>query len=180
LPASPRQHRVRHACTAPVPRHAQGLRPRSTSIGVRLPRSHALAGGQTAVAVLLVCAARPGLDAGVLRYYSTNACKGGEKTAEDPWKERHSRLHAGAAAIRSAPVRGCEGERKEEHGQSAAAPVPTFGAPWGAMRCGKAQRLLCLLMRELVGLDAAEAGPRRCASWRSRGRWWRGPTARAT
>jgi hypothetical protein len=28
--------------------------------------------------------------------------------------------------------------------------------------------------------DAAEAPPRRCASWRSRGRWWRGPAAHAT
>jgi hypothetical protein len=27
LPASPRLRRVRHACTSPVPRHAQGLRP---------------------------------------------------------------------------------------------------------------------------------------------------------
>jgi hypothetical protein len=34
--------------------------------------------------------------------------------------------------------------------------------------------------RALNGLDAAEAAPRRCASWRSRGRWWRGPAARAT
>ncbi len=30
------------------------------------------------------------------------------------------------------------------------------------------------------GLDAAEASPRRCVSWRSRGRRWRGPSARAT
>jgi len=28
--------------------------------------------------------------------------------------------------------------------------------------------------------DAAEASPRRCVSWRSRGQWWRGPLARAT
>jgi len=28
--------------------------------------------------------------------------------------------------------------------------------------------------------DSAEASPRRRASWRSRGRWWRGPAARAT
>jgi hypothetical protein len=30
------------------------------------------------------------------------------------------------------------------------------------------------------GLDAAEASPRRCVSWRSRGRRWRGLSARAT
>jgi len=34
--------------------------------------------------------------------------------------------------------------------------------------------------RALRGLDTAEAAPRRCASWRSRGRRWRGPLARAT
>ena len=35
-------------------------------------------------------------------------------------------------------------------------------------------------VRALRGLDVAEASPRRCASWRSCGRWWRGPSARAT
>ncbi len=34
--------------------------------------------------------------------------------------------------------------------------------------------------RALRGRDAAEASPRRCASWRSRGRRWRGPSASAT
>src|SRR5262249_25687190 len=37
-----------------------------------------------------------------------------------------------------------------------------------------------LRVRVLRGPDAAEASPRRRASWRSRGRWWRGPAARAT
>jgi hypothetical protein len=35
-------------------------------------------------------------------------------------------------------------------------------------------------VRACGGLDAAEAAPRRCVSWRSRGRRWRGPAARAT
>ena len=34
--------------------------------------------------------------------------------------------------------------------------------------------------RACGGLDAAEAAPRRRVRWRSRGRWWRGPMARAT
>jgi hypothetical protein len=140
--------------------------------------------------------------------------------------ERHSRLHARAVAIRRAPVRGCRGERKQEHGQSAAAPVLTT-VPLGADRCrqgaaavrahcradgGPARRLAaqrcagavqwrrcsshrtdrsaggCADWRPLVttrarafrGPDAAEASPRRCVSWRSRGRRWRGPSARAT
>ena len=182
-----------------------------------LPRTpYTFAGGQKAVAVLLVRAARPGLDAGALRHYSTNACKEGGKTAENPWKEGHSRLHAGAATIRRAPVRGWRGERKGEHGQSAAAPVLTTvplgsdevrqGAATVRARCradggperrlaaqrkaGAVQRRRCISRytdrsaggyadwRPLVttrarafrGPDAAEASPRRCASWRSRGR----------
>ena len=34
--------------------------------------------------------------------------------------------------------------------------------------------------RACRGLDAAEASPRRCAAWRSRGRWWRGPRGHVT
>ena len=103
-----------------------------------LPRTpYTFAGGQKAVAVLLVRAARPGLDAGALRHYSTNACKEGGKTAENPWNEGHSRLHAGAATIRRAPVRGWRGERKGEHGQSAAAPVLTTVPLGGRIGAGK-------------------------------------------
>ena len=46
-----------------------------------------------------------------------------------------------SAAIRTAPWGAERGERKQWHGQSAAAPVPSFSAPWGADREGKAQRL---------------------------------------
>jgi hypothetical protein len=77
-PPAPRQARACAAC----PRHAQGLRPRSASTEVRLTRPHALAGGQTAVAVLLVRAARPGLDAGALWQYIAKSCKEGGKPAE--------------------------------------------------------------------------------------------------
>jgi hypothetical protein len=120
------------------------------------------------------------------------------------------------SAIRRAPWRGFGGEQHQRHGQSAAAPVPSVCAPWGADRGGKAQRLfehvaeptggqnsVCLCSRSqgqssgngvsaaaltglptaaltgsislttraraCCGLDAAEASPRRWASWRSRG-----------
>ena len=47
-------------------------------------------------------------------------------------QERHSRLHAGADAIRRAPWRGLRSGRKQWHGQSAAAPVPSAW-PLGGM-----------------------------------------------
>ena len=77
-----RQRLVRHACAPPVPQHAQGLRPRSASTDARLTRPRALAGGQPAVAVLLVRAARPGLDVGALRQYIAKPCKERGKTPE--------------------------------------------------------------------------------------------------
>jgi hypothetical protein len=46
------------------------------------------------------------------------------------------------------------------------------GADWHTVSATRA--------RACDGLDAAEALPRRRAAWRSRGRWWRGPAARAT
>src|SRR4029453_13319462 len=60
---------TRPARPPPVPRHIQGRRPRSASTEACLARHTAFAGGQKAVAVLLVRAARPGLDARVLRQY---------------------------------------------------------------------------------------------------------------
>jgi hypothetical protein len=62
------------------PAHARAA---SASPAARLIRHPALASGQTAVAVLLVRAARPGLDAGALRHYIPNACTKGGTTAED-------------------------------------------------------------------------------------------------
>src|SRR3989454_1392692 len=61
------------------PRHAQGLRPRSASTEACLARHTAFAGGQTTGVVLLVGAARMGLDAGALWHYSAKPCKEGGK-----------------------------------------------------------------------------------------------------
>ena len=55
---------------------------------------------------------------------------------------------------------------------------PLHGPVRGRLRCQA--YLGDLRVRALRGPDAAEASPRRCASWRSRGRRWRGPSARAT
>src|SRR5215468_10731957 len=84
LPASPRQHRVRHACTLSVPPHAQGLQPWAASTAACLIHPPALRSGQTAVAGLLGRAARPGLDAGARRQYIPHAYKQGGQAAEDP------------------------------------------------------------------------------------------------
>jgi hypothetical protein len=46
--------------------------------------------------------------------------------------------------------------------------------------CADWHTLVTTRARAFRGPDAAEASPRRWASWRSRGRWWRGPAARAT
>ena len=46
--------------------------------------------------------------------------------------------------------------------------------------CADRRTLSTTCARACGGLDAAEASPRRCALWRSRGRRWRGPFARAT
>jgi len=46
--------------------------------------------------------------------------------------------------------------------------------------CAARRTLVTIRVRALRGPDAAEASPRRRVSWRSRGRWWRGPSARAT
>ena len=97
------------ARASPVPRHAQGLRPRSASTEASLARLTACAGGQPAVAVLLVRAARPGLDAGALRHYITNAYKEGGTTAEDQWQGRHSRIPPGAVSDPQSPLEGVAG-----------------------------------------------------------------------
>jgi hypothetical protein len=65
--------------------------PAHASTAACLARHIPFVGGQNAVAVVLVRAARPGLDAGALRHYIPNACTEGGKPAEDPWQERHSR-----------------------------------------------------------------------------------------
>src|SRR5712692_8587710 len=73
--------RPAQACTA-CSRHAPCLRPRSASTEACLACPTACAGGQPVVAVLLVCAAGPSLDAGALRQYIAKPCKEGRTTAE--------------------------------------------------------------------------------------------------
>jgi hypothetical protein len=106
---TPAPHPAR-ACAA-WPRYAQGLRPWSASTEVRLARPMALAGGQTAVAVLLVRTARPDLDAGALGHYIAKPCTEERKPAEgqtqterpsSPWQADVSvRGRSGGAATTS-------------------------------------------------------------------------------
>ena len=70
------------------PAHARAA---FASTEARLVRHPSLARGQTAGAVLLVRAARPGLDVGALRHYITSSCKKGGEAAEDQGQERYSR-----------------------------------------------------------------------------------------
>ena len=129
-------------------------------------------------------APRPGgphLDAGALRQYSTNACKEGGKTAEGQGQERHSRLPAGACAIRRTPWRGVWGGRHQRHGQSAAAPVPAFVSPLGGelVRQGAASvRARCradggpeyrLAAQPCVGAVQRRRGISRCTDWSAGG-----------
>jgi len=81
--ASPRPHLVRHGRASTVPGTSHACDRGLPAPRLAWPASPACAGGQTAVAVLLVRAARPGLDAEARRQYIPNACKEGEKTAED-------------------------------------------------------------------------------------------------
>ena len=82
--------------------------------------------------VLLVRAARPGLDAGALRHYIPNACKEGGKTAEGQWQERYSRLPPGAVSDPQSPLEGVWGwqesaARAERSGAGAFRRVPPGG-----------------------------------------------------
>jgi hypothetical protein len=91
------------------PTHARAA---SASTEARLVHHPALAGGLTAMAVLLVRAARSSLEAGALRQYIAKSCKE-ERQQRDRRRpsrlalrsrhERQSRLHPGANAIGEAP-----------------------------------------------------------------------------
>src|SRR5437879_8171344 len=64
-----------------TPAHARASS--GTSVRLLSPCTHrACAGGQTAVAVLLGSAARPGLDAGAFGHYIAKPCKEAGKPAE--------------------------------------------------------------------------------------------------
>jgi hypothetical protein len=57
--------------------------------------------------------------------------------------------------MRSTPWRGLRGGRNQRHGQSAAAPVPSFVSPSGAARRGKAQRLFERVAAPMGGRNVA-------------------------
>ena len=66
------------------------------------------------------------------------ACRG---RSTQPGQQKTNRTTAWSAASRKAPsTRGMGGERKQWHGRSAAAPVPSLCAPWGAEVGAQAQR----------------------------------------
>jgi hypothetical protein len=111
LHASPRPQRVRPARAPPVPRSAQGLRPRSASIEARLARPPACAGGQSVVAVLLVHAARPGLDAGALRQYIAKSVKERKSPQRDNGRSGEAADLQERQAIRRAPGGGVGARR---------------------------------------------------------------------
>ena len=75
----------------------------------RLVRPLPVAGGQTAVAVLLVRAARPGLDAGALRHYIPNACKEGGKDRRGPVAGAAKPLTSRSGSDPQSPLEGVEG-----------------------------------------------------------------------
>jgi len=93
-------------------------------------------------------------------------------------------VRQGAASVRAR----CRTDGGPEHGLAAQRLAGAVQRRRGISRCtdrsagGCADRptFMTTRARAVRGLDAAEASPRRCASWRSRGRRWRGPSARAT
>jgi len=93
-------------------------------------------------------------------------------------------VRQGAAAVRAR----CRADGGQERGQAA---QPCAGAVQrrrcisrctdrSAGGCAAWRTFSTTRARAWGGRDAAEASSRRCASWRSRGRRWRGPSARAT
>jgi len=110
--------------------------------------------------------------------------------------ERHGRS-AAAPVLTAVPLGGQRGEARRSGCSSALPSRRGARRRLAAQRCaGAVQRRRCisrctdrsaggcadrhtfstLRARVCGGLDAAEASPRRCVSWRSRGRRWRGPS----
>ena len=89
-----------------APAHARAASARAEA---RLTRPLARAGIQTTVAVLLVRAARPSLDAGALRQYIAKPGKESGKATEGQRQERRSRLPPGAKRLTEPPSRGGRG-----------------------------------------------------------------------
>jgi hypothetical protein len=92
-----------------APAHARAASARAEA---RLTRPLARAGVQTTVAVLLVRAARPSLDAGALRQYIAKPGKESGKATEGQRQERRSRLPPGAKRLTEPPHEG-EGRWQE-------------------------------------------------------------------
>ncbi len=93
-------------------------------------------------------------------------------------------MRQGAASVRAR----CRADGGQERGLAA---QPCAGAVQrrrcisrctdrSAGGCADRHTVLTTRAQACSGLDAAEAAPRRRVRWRSRGRWWRGPMARAT
>jgi hypothetical protein len=88
-------------------------------------------------------------------------------------------VRQGAASVRAR----CRADGGQERGLAAQPCAGAVQRRRGISRCtdrsagGCADRCTATTDRARAcgGLDAAEASPRRCASWRSRGRRWRGP-----
>ena len=121
---------VRHARAPPVPRHVQGLRPRSASTEACLARHTAFAGGQNAVAVLRWCAPRgQALTQGPCSITLQTLARREERPQRTSDTSGTAADLQERSAIRRAPWRGLWGGRNPRHGQSAAAPVPSFGTP---------------------------------------------------
>ncbi len=113
--------------------------------------------------------------------------------------ERHGRS-AAAPVLTAVPLGGQRGEARRSGCSSALPSRRGARRRLAAQRCaGAVQRRRCISRctdrsaggcadrhtfstiraRVCGGLDAAEASPRRCVSWRSRGRRWRGPSPSA-
>jgi hypothetical protein len=114
------------------------------------------------------------------------------RSAEPPdkgdggWQESAARAkRSGAGVFLLEPLEGRRGKARRSVRSSAlpsrrGAGSSRLAAQRSAGGCADRCTLVTTRARALSGPDAAEASPRRCASWRSRGRWWRGPSARAT
>jgi hypothetical protein len=126
-----RQHRVRHARAPPVPRYAQGQRPWSASTAACLARHTPSLAVRTQWPS---CWCRQ-------RGQALTQKPGGitfQTLARREDRQRRTSGRSGTAAdlqersaIRVAPERGLRGGRNPQHGQSAAAPVPSCVSPSG-------------------------------------------------
>ncbi len=76
-------------------------------------------------------------EAGILGFRGRTGLQGA--AAHSPASKRPIDLPQGAQRAAKSPMGGWRGERKQPHGQSAAPPVPSLCAPWGAEVGAQAQ-----------------------------------------